>query len=287
MNHPRTALSVAALAVLLVAIKPAWVSAGCEDESTPAFFSLRTEYFFNCPLAFSNPFPTPTTVYVDVYAVPFRRARLSFPDPPIGTIVQETWNFPHTGDRATGIEFDLGSCSTQEVVTLGYLTIFNFGSSANCLPWKIDDGAQIEECDGAMGAGVSLPAWVSTTPTCFECPFQICPTAPPYNLFPPDGTTAVPLDVALTWGGDSYYCSVWISTDPACDSGQWFVPADCDAGSFSPDFLQASTTYYWRVKIWPDACHGEGLTAIHSFTTEGPLAATPATWGRVKALYRD
>jgi len=283
MNHARTVLSVVAFAVLLVTIKPASVSAGCEDGSTPAYFSLRTDYFFNCPLVLS---PI-TFVSVDAYAVPFRKARFSMPNPPVGIVVGETWNFPHTGDRLTGIELDLGSCSTQEVVTLGYLTVLTSGSS-NCLPWKIDDGIEIEECDGATGAGVSLPARLTTTPGgCFECPFQVCPTVRPYELFPPDGAAAVPNDVALTWGGRSFYCSVWISTDPACDSGQWFVPADCDAGSFSPDFLQPSTTYYWRVRIWPDACQGEGLTAIHSFTTEGPLAATPATWGRVKALYRD
>ena len=287
MNRPRTVFSVVAFAVLLIAIKPASATAGCEDESTPAFFSLRTDYFFNCPLLFPA-FPAPMTVFVEAYAVPFRRARFSLPDPPVGVLVQETWNFPHTGDRVTGIEFDLGSCSTQEVVTLGYLTIFNLGSSADCLPWKIDDGAQIEECDGSVGTGSSLAAWLTTAPGgCFECPFQICPTVPPHNLFPPDGATQVSPDVALTWLGRSNYCSVWINTDPACDSGQTYYPADCDAATFSPDFLQPSTTYYWRVRIWPDACHGEGLTAIHSFTTEGPLATTPATWGRVKALYHD
>jgi len=286
MSHPRAVLSLVALVVLLVAIKPASVSAGCEDGSTPAYFSLRTDYFFNCPLVF--PTGSPAFVAIEAYAVPFRKARFSLPNPPVGVVVQETWNFPHTGDRVTGIELDLGSCSTQELVTLGYLTIINFGGGANCVAWTIDDGAEIEECDGTTGTGVSLPAWVTATPVgCFECPFQECPTVRPYELFPPDGAAAVPLDVALTWGGRSNYCSVWSSTDPACDSGQTYSPADCNAGSFSPGFLQPSTTYYWRVRIWPDACQGQGLTAIHSFTTEGPVSATTTTWGRVKVMYSD
>jgi hypothetical protein len=156
------------------------------------------------------------------------------------------------------------------------------------VPWKIDDGAEIEECNGDVGAGFSFPSLLTTgSSSCFDCPFQFCPTVPPYNLSPPDEAAQVPLDVTLAWTGISFYCAVWLSTDPACDSGQWYTPADCNAQSFSPDFLQPSTTYYWRVRIWPDACSGQGVTAIRSFTTQGGVATTPTTWSRVKAMYRD
>jgi hypothetical protein len=284
--------------ILLFAV-PA--SASCEDGSIPAYFNLRTVEYQQCPLFLGGASPI-VYVYVEVYAVPFRKVRLSLPDPPLGTVVGESWNLLFTGDRTTGIEFDLGDCTTAGTVTLGYLVLFvTPGTVSACESWKIDDGCEIEDCDGVTRTGFAQPYQVSMTGElfCSLCCWQCCPSLPQYNLFPPDGEMDVPLDVALSWEGTPgylepeyfHFCYVRISTDPACGTGQTIM-TDCTVEVFSPDFLEPKTTYYWQVG-W-NAVTGSGCSSgalgespIRSFTTAGPLPVSQTTWGRVKAMYRD
>jgi hypothetical protein len=60
--------------------------------------------------------------------------------------------------------------------------------------------------------------------------------------------------------------------------------------SFSPDFLEPETTYYWR-PTWGANIDGGcssgffGIGPLHSFTTEPPSATESTSWGRIKALY--
>jgi hypothetical protein len=64
---------------------------------------------------------------------------------------------------------------------------------------------------------------------------------------------------------------------------------DCDTHSTVFDFLQPSTTYYWQVHydINVPQCLRRGRSAVQSFTTSSVIATQPATWGKVKAMYRD
>lgn len=284
----------------LILLGAAPVSAACGEGSIPAYFNLRTVGYQQCPLFLGGATSPLVFVYVEVYAVPFRKARLSLPDPPIGTVVGESWNLLFVGDRTTGIEFDLGDCTPAGVVTLGYVVLFVApGTVSACESWKIDDGCEIEDCDGVTRAGFAQPYQVATTlEFCWACCWQCCPSLPQYNLYPPDGETDVALDIALTWEGTPllepelfHFCYVRISTDPACATGQTIV-VDCAIEAFAPDFLEPETTYYWQVG-W-NAVTGSGCSSgaygespTYSFTTAGPLPATQTTWGRVKAMYRD
>ena len=54
-----------------------------------------------------------------------------------------------------------------------------------------------------------------------------------------------------------------------------------------PGPLLPNTTYYWRA--WSINSYSIAPTAMSetfTFTTGGPVATQPSTWGRVKAMYR-
>lgn len=271
----------------------------CADGSVHAVFRLQPPDGGSCSYTFGNLVPgTMGQVLVEVQGVPFQKARFTLPDPPFGVVTDETWNFPVTGDRHTGIEVDLGSCSGQDVV-LGTLTIFvASGVVGPCASWRIADGCEIEDCTGRVFAGVASDQTFSypANDLC-NCCWQCCYYDPPYGLDPADGTTGAPLDATLSWAGPAMIdlpgleCWVEVSTDPACGTGQTFqIP--CSSLSFAPDFLAGGTTYYWRVGY--TYLSGGGCSnvngaesEIYSFTTEGPVAAESATWGHVKAMYRE
>ena len=239
--------------------------------------------YWDCSLDLSVPV---RTIYVQALAQPCQRVRLSLPNPPIGQILDEQWNFPFTGDRINGMELDLGNCSSGGDVTLGAITVFAVPSG--CPVWQVDAGAEVQDCDANWHQARELPSNMGCVgQVCIDY-FQQCPGLPPFGLYPPDGATNVPTNVQLTWveNGPYSYCSVRISTDPACGSGDYY-PVDCGAQSYSPSFLQPETTYYWQAFTSFDACSGGGLSPVHSFTTEGPIPVTTTTWGRVKAMYQD
>jgi len=233
--------------------------------------------FYSFPLMF---------VYVQVKAVPFQKIRFTLPDPPQGSILFEQWSYPYTGDRVNGVEMDLGACTPGEDVCLGFIAVS--AAPTGCPLWYVTPGtAEIQDCDGAWQDAYSVPSSMGCDNLNY-C-FQLCPGVRPYGLYPPDGAASVPLDVELTWvEGEIYsYCNVRIGTDPACEGARDVFTLDCGTQSFSPSFLQPATTYYWQVFNAFDACQGGGLSPLHSFTTEGPVSATPTTWGRVKVMYSD
>ena len=239
--------------------------------------------YWDCSLDLSVPV---RTIYVQALAQPCQRVRLSLPNPPIGQILNEQWYFPFTGDRINGMELDLGNCSSGGDVTLGAITIFAVPSG--CPAWQVDAGAEVQDCDANWHQARELPSNMGCIgQVCIDY-FQQCPGLPPFSLYPPDGATNVPTNVQLNWVEHGFYsyCSVRISTDPACGTGTSY-PVDCGAQSYSPSFLQPETTYYWQVSTSFDACNGGGLSPVHSFTTEGPIPVTTTTWGRVKAMYQD
>ena len=295
---PRLLVAPFALTFLIL-LGAAPVSASCEDGSTPAYFNLQVNspYGGSCTLYFGGSVPL-ITVSVQLYSVPFQKARFSLPDPPWGTVLGESWNATVVGDRHTGMEIDFGDCSGP--VTLGTLTLYVDPAIVGpCMPWQVDDGCEMEDCDGVTRAATATPYQVTTTVFDCGCCFQCCQSLPPYDLFPADGATDVPTNVELSWTGTpddldqglDHYCYVLIGTDPACNTGQ-LIKTDCVLDTFSPDFLEPETTYYWAAgwnAVTGSGCSSGafGISPIHSFTTGGPLPVAQATWGQVKAMYRE
>jgi hypothetical protein len=64
----------------------------------------------------------------------------------------------------------------------------------------------------------------------------------------------------------------------------------CDALSFAPDFLEPSTTYYWRASwfILDGGCSDGlgGYSPWYSFTTDVPSPTESKSWSGAKVLYR-
>ena len=275
--------------------------------SSAAFFQLRagSETFDDvCSLEF---YPGVVTIRVDVYAVPFQRARFTLPDPPIGTVAGETWGVSYTGDRVNGLEVDMGGCTDAGWVTIGYMYILvQPEETILCTPWNPGSECEVQDCDGVWLPAVAPDFYtvedISHTNQCLEC-FQQCfaeGPLPAYDLYPPDGATAVPVDVVLTWVGqvdsdplpypqDFTGCRVTVGTEPDLSGVTQGGEGYCN--SFAP-VLQPNTTYYWSAgwydnTTWCGNIPWAGYSRVYSFTTEGPSPVTPTTWGRVKALYRD
>ncbi len=272
----------------------------CESGSPAAFFMLRTDDFVWCNLVL-----TPgevTTVTVKVFSIPIQKIRFSFPDPPIGTVVDEWWGVSHTGDRATGMEVDLGGCSAVGEVTIGQLSVWVAPDEIGpCTSWSFNEEvSEVQDCEGLWRPAENSEQFeVSTalTGACGLCGLSCCPIGiPPYDLYPPDGATDVPLDVTLSWTQDNSWfddpptsgCYINIGVERCGTIDRIIVP--CEARSFAPDFLQPGTTYYWQPGAFtsPTGCNnGLGaLAPIHSFTTAETTPTGTGTWGRVKALYR-
>lgn len=271
----------------------------CEGGSPAAFFMLRTDDYVWCDLVL-----TPgevTTVTVKVFSVPIQKIRFFLPDPPIGTVVDEWWGVSHTGDRATGIEVDIGGCSTVGEVIIGQLFVSVAPDETGpCAPWSFNEEvSEVLDCEGFWRPAENSEQFVvTTTPTgdC-GCGMSCCPAGlPPYDLYPPDGATGVPLDATLWWMQDNGWfddppasgCYIKISTERCGTSDMIMVP--CEGKSFAPDFLQPGTTYYWQpgAYTYPSGCNNgyAALAPVHSFTTAGATPAESQTWGRVKAVYR-
>jgi len=235
-------------------------------------------------------FPVLVDVNVVATYVPISKIRFSLPDPPFGTLAGEVYHFPYVGDRVNGIEMDVSGCSGPGGTILATLTVVSpTGTIGLCQDWRVDDGCETIDCNG-----FTQPAWsmhesfsdpVASCPLCDNW-WQECVAMPPYALDPPCDAADVPVDVQLSWSGTAPLGKWWllIGTDPGLAGAQQFW---LDAATFAPDFLLSGTRYYWQVAadLTGEACNG-GVSAIHSFTTEGPTAVAHESWGSVKALYR-
>ncbi len=269
----------------------------CEEGSPAAYFDIyESNQIYFCQLPF-NPGIVSLTVVVN--AVPFQKVRLTLPDPPLGLVFGATWEGTTTGDRFTGLEIDMGSCVGPGVVALGTLTaLVNTGDTAPCTDWSVGAGCEVQDCSGDWRPAIPVPHQVGTgycECLCWQCCYW---ALAPYDLYPLNGATAVPLDVVLSWNGTPEEfidpppyggCSVSIGTSPDCTSGTSY-PVSCSLDQFAPDFLVPNTTYYWRVS-WstpPSGCSdlNGGYSPLYSFTTRGPNATEQKTWGYVKSMYR-
>jgi hypothetical protein len=295
MNTRLCPIASILLAVLLGPTSASRSHAAAEcDKGSPAgwfYFTSDPQYDY-CRLQVE---PDVDTVSVWVNAIPFQKARFTVPDPPFGSVVGESWLFPHTGDRASGLELDMGSCTEPGPTKLGEIYVsVGPGDPNYCAPW-IEGDCEIQNC-----AGVWLPAQYipqrAGGADAFDCicyGWQFCYSLPPYDLLPEDGASNVGTDVVLTWvapegwDGPNAGCAVYISTDPTCANVPYFV-VPCDTDAFAPDFLEPGTTYYWRSSWTMEAQWGcGGMAAYQSFTTEPVTPVRTSTWGQVKAMYRD
>ena len=286
---PRFANTAFALVAVFLLLVPLVTSAdtgtvaACEDGSSHAFLRLTTSAtpFDGCTVVMPSVIST-----VEIWAVHVaaKKIRFSIQQPSFGAIVAESYNFPATGTLSTGIELDFGGCEPQGDTLLGTLTVILLnGTVGGCIPWQIAPGCEIVDCDDNTRPAEPRYHEFSDTDGC--CSYIDCPSLPPTNLYPADGTIEVPLDVALSWSPAAAFVNVRISTDPACYTGQTFHLSGAGSNTLSPDFLLANTTYYWQVG-WSDGIECGGTSAIYSFKTIAPLPTDEETWGRIKALYR-
>jgi len=180
------------------------------------------------------------------------------------------------------LELDL-ECAERKVV-LGSLFVINITPDIKAI------NCEVESCgDGAVHPALGvIPNNVNAGDGCYT----ECIGLSPYWLMPPDGADGVALNTALSWTAPTLFtsdhCVILIGTDPDCSDAQQ-IEVDCAMQIVYPHLLQPSTTYYWRVVFSSivSQCYRQGGSAVHSFTTTGPLAVEKSTWGGVKAMYRE
>lgn len=280
----RTAKLSILLTLVLVFPASTLAQGSCEEGSAHAFVFLTTAQtpWDGCTVVMDA---APTTV-VSVVAgphVPMTKVRFSIQDPSFGVILDATWDYPFVGTPQTGVEITLPECTSGQTTVLGQMLVFADISAidGSCVEWTVDDNTEIEDCTGAVRPSLPRHTEFSTAPGC--CGYIDCASIPPYDLYPPDGATGVPIDVELSWTGGYGLFELNISSDPECYTGQTFNIQD--AYSFAPDFLEHNTTYHWQVG-WSDGLECGGGSPRFSFTTMGPVPTETSTWGRIKALYR-
>jgi len=124
-----------------------------------------------------------------------------------------------------------------------------------------------------------------------------CGVNPPYNLQPADGAGGISLSPTLSWSwAEPTGCiegigitafTIYMGTEPDNLTVAGWLDGE---KTLSVGPLQPGTTYYWQVSVWDDYynCPGEQTahSAVHSFTTTGPVPVEQTTWGRIKSLYR-
>lgn len=274
----------------------------CTAGSHAAYFdlSLQSDGYFPGPCDIT-PAGASARVYVRAVSIPFQKARITLPDIPGVTVVNESWGVSFTGNHTTGVELDMGSCvgpfnDRSAPVLIGYIDVV-WGSPAYCTLWKFSQ-AEVQDCAGGWRPVFAMDQRVGPN-SCGQCIWQLCfwPMAP-YDLQPPNGATGIPLNVVLTWKNLSdplppfiEGSHLYINGAPSCTGGGYYAIPN-NGESFAPDFLEPGRTYYWQPYFgYSDGgCQDTNGTArgpLYSFTTEGTIATKPSTWSYVKSLYRE
>ncbi len=219
-----------------------------------------------------------------VNSFPFQTVRFKVPAPCGIVIVNHTSAFAVSGDPRTGIEIDLGACTSAPVDVLSVVFFVPqavSGCTWDVLPADGDANILLADCDGWEMKGASARGWL-----CGDIDAFIAP----YRPVPPDGSTGVPTNVLLAFTGVANEIS--LTDHPPVYFGEGVfcsVFGTLCSNPFDPGILQPNTTYYWRTGHFCTYCpHGEGaISDLWTFTTgDAPLSAERSTWGRIKALYR-
>jgi hypothetical protein len=177
-----------------------------------------------------------------------------------------------------GGEFDLPvACVQNGNLYQPLVVIVPAGPSVTftVVPATGDTEIEVNDCDGyAMH-------------TAQEC--DLAQLVGPYRPTPPDEAVDVPTNQLLSYVGEANYVVIATSPDfsdqqAICSTGEALCQLPLNPGPLAPH-----TTYYWQAanvcicgQVYP------GHSEVFSFTTgDGPLATQAASWGQVKAKYRD
>lgn len=190
--------------------------------------------------------------------------------------------FPFTGDSQTGVTVDLGECTSSYPVTV--LIIYYDGQrtcSTDCGGWPVIDVTFVD-CSGVARSGGSKTG-CDYTGAC-----EGADVLGPYGPYPADGANGVPTNVTLRWTLPQEACEELFFLDTQWMDNSFYWPGGYFTTWEPAQELEPNTTYVWRPRL---ACTYDDFYSwppLWTFTTgEGPVAAKPSTWGRVKALYGE
>lgn len=197
-----------------------------------------------------------------------------------------TWNYPVSGPN-NDLTVDLGGCISGSVVLYSAAGVYG---GPTCCPSYFH---------GPHPGGVSE----ESPPMLIGCDDQPrylippCSTGAPGLVAPADGAAASQTPT-LSWshaigsyceGGlgvptfELYYGTSATNLNHKLSLGEQY--------STTLPLLSPGTQYYWRVMVSDGVVYYTGSQAnvseIRSFTTSGPVATQPATWGMIKSMYRD
>lgn len=215
---------------------------------------------------------------------PAKALQISAPDYCPGFNV--SWSLPVSGDPNTLLTVDLGGCVS------GSIQLFTAsGTVADCCPALLNGPKVIGPSQD------SPPVLIG----CDDAPRYLippCSASEPQLLTPTDGEP-VSTSPFMSWGYNLYgdFClegigvpvfTVFYGTDPGNldQSASWLESNQGTLTGLSPQ-----TQYFWQVRIVDEFAWYTGsmvnYSAIQSFTTDAPVPVEQATWGAVKALYRE
>lgn len=226
-------------------------------------------------------------------------AEFSIDGMPVGSLF-DSWTanpsslvLGHPLARLGGCNIAFAACQTQSTVLLFTVQLFNVSETRQDIVLSVGPRIPPTNPNLACPVVVLCDAPVYTA-RCADGtrPLVLNPsgTLPaPSDPDPPDGAVGVPTQVLLMWRTSmplgscvmgTVYSGVYFGTTPdpplvrGCTDGAWYDP-----GPLAPD-----TTYYWRtVACWAGQT---ALGPLWRFTTSTLIGVEPATWGRVKSMYR-
>ena len=194
-------------------------------------------------------------------------------------------SFDVTGDMDSGFIVDMGSCFEGSAPVLAFY-IFPTAAAGSCPTFQLTPhpsygGIRYFDCDSAPHrAERSTGMRLNSAGTCSV-------VSVPYDPYPANGATGVPLSMSLEWSFDEPQCGEISGREDHIYFGTQPDPPFLDIWGGEPytlQELQPSTTYYW--KVFTRAYGLMGTSPIWTFTTTSTVTTKQATWGAIKALYR-
>ena len=194
-------------------------------------------------------------------------------------------SFNVTGDMDSGFIVDLGSCFQGSATVMEFLLVLtgDFGEcpSFQLTPHPSYGGIRYFDCD-------EVPHRAERSTGMRLNPPGTCEVASaPYDPYPADGATNVPVSISLEWSFDEPQCGDISGREDNIYFGTLPNPPFLDIWYDEPyplGPLQPSTTYYWKVRT---RAYGlMGTSPVWSFTTSSTVATKRTTWGSIRALYR-
>ncbi len=192
-----------------------------------------------------------------------------------------------TGDPfGTGASISFHECQPgEELVTLYTVHVLNWSEQPVIPNVTIRGIPSLGDPDG----GCATVTLCGQTAECATDRGIDSDVAAPARPIPDDGATGVALDVLLkAHGRISCQCAglpvtrVHFGTEPDPPEVRVCVH-DYDCTRFSG--LTPRTRYYWRFVV--DYCGYRTTSPVWSFTTGDETSVDPASWTRMKSLYRD